>query len=293
MTLEELKQLFETNLIETIKHSLTPIELLEPMVYSVVDGGKRLRPLLLLTTVSILDFESIQKALQTAVALEYIHTYSLIHDDLPAMDNDDLRRGKPTNHKQFGEATAILAGDALLTDSFGKIASDSWLDDTQKAKLVYQLSLAAGSMGMVAGQLKDIQSEGKVISLEELAQLHSLKTGQLFVFAIEAATTIVPCAPEVQRALLHFATVYGRAFQVHNDLMDVVSTPDKVGKTTQADSILDKATYPKLLGLDKAKETLLSLCEEASSSLAQASEYSGLDFAPLNQFVDQLRIEDM
>ncbi|MDO4432272.1 MAG: polyprenyl synthetase family protein [Aerococcaceae bacterium] len=285
-----LQQLFETALDAHIRYAVTPIELMAPMHYSLNNGGKRLRPTLLLTVLAIQSPDSIHYGLKTGMALEYIHTYSLIHDDLPAMDNDTLRRGQPTNHIKFGEATAILAGDALLTDAFDLIASDDFLADKQKVALIAKLSKAAGSLGMVAGQLKDMQSDNQAIELEQLRHIHSLKTGELFTFAVEAGSIIAKLTQEETALLLQFSRHFGRAYQIHNDLMDVVGTTAQTGKKTQADADLAKSTYPQLMGLEGAQTELAFEMAQATDCLTQLCQLTQKPYDALSAFLTYLEV---
>ncbi|MCW6663557.1 polyprenyl synthetase family protein [Aerococcaceae bacterium NML190073] len=285
-----LRDIFERALKDRVRYTMTPIELLTPMVYSLQNGGKRLRPTMLLTVLAIQSPDQIKLGLNTGMALEFIHTYSLIHDDLPAMDNDDLRRGQPTNHIQFGEATAILAGDALLTDAFDLIVGDDYLSDRQKVRLTTHLSKAAGSLGMVAGQLADMQSDNQNISLAQLRQIHSLKTGKLFTFAVEAGAIIANLSEDIALELVTFSEHFGRAYQIHNDLMDVVGTTDQTGKQTQADAVLEKSTYPQLMGLEGAKQELASELQQAVACLERLSKQTGKDYLALVPFLDYLQL---
>ncbi|MCW6652174.1 polyprenyl synthetase family protein [Aerococcaceae bacterium NML210727] len=285
-----LRDIFERALKDRVRYTMTPIELLTPMVYSLQNGGKRLRPTMLLTVLAIQSPDQIKLGLNTGMALEFIHTYSLIHDDLPAMDNDDLRRGQPTNHIQFGEATAILAGDALLTDAFDLIVGDDYLSDRQKVRLTAHLSKAAGSLGMVAGQLADMQSDNQNISLAQLRQIHSLKTGKLFTFAVEAGAIIANLSEDIALELVTFSEHFGRAYQIHNDLMDVVGTTDQTGKQTQADAGLEKSTYPQLMGLEGAKQELASELQQAVACLERLSKQTGKDYLALTPFLDYLQL---
>lgn len=285
-----LRDIFERALKDRVRYTMTPIELLTPMVYSLQNGGKRLRPTMLLTVLAIQSPDQIKLGLNTGMALEFIHTYSLIHDDLPAMDNDDLRRGQPTNHIQFGEATAILAGDALLTDAFDLIVGDDYLSDRQKVRLTTHLSKAAGSLGMVAGQLADMQSDNQNISLAQLRQIHSLKTGKLFTFAVEAGAIIANLSEDIALELVTFSEHFGRAYQIHNDLMDVVGTTDQTGKQTQADAVLEKSTYPQLMGLEGAKQELASELQQAVACLERLSKQTGKDYLALAPFLDYLQL---
>jgi len=225
------------------------------MNYAIEAGGKRLRPILLLM---ILDAFGIprEKGMSTAVSLEMIHTYSLIHDDLPAMDDDDMRRGKPTVHKVYGEAVAILAGDGLLTDAFNVLANDKNLDAMTKLRLVRLLAAAAGSCGMIEGQLRDLEAEEKPVDLNDLKQIHHLKTGRLIEFACLAAGFIVEPTDVYIHRLRWFSNHLGLAFQIQDDILDACGEFEKIGKPVGSDVKNGKSTYVALLGLDGAKEML-------------------------------------
>ena len=242
LELDILRQLFEHSLDQQTRYHLTPPRLIEAMRYSLKNGGKRLRPVMLLAVLAVQSEDLVKCGLKTAIALEYIHTYSLIHDDLPAMDNDDLRRGQATNHKRFGEGLAILAGDALLTDAFQVLVSDDLLDDRTKLALIDQLSQAAGSWGMVAGQVGDIEAEQTPVDYQGLKQIHDQKTGALFRFALEAGAMIGGANARTCQALRQFGRHFGLAYQIHNDLMDVLGSQEVTGKVTQADQALTKST---------------------------------------------------
>lgn len=283
--LNDLRNVFETELDKHIRLLQTPIEMLKPMIYSLKGGGKRLRPLLLLAILNAESEKHMKKGATTAVALEFIHTYSLIHDDLPAMDNDDLRRGQPTAHIKFDEATAILAGDALLTDAFCLISDDSKLKSKQKVKIISLLSSAAGSHGMVAGQLGDMQAENKEITLEELNQIHEFKTGKLFTFATQAAAIIGEFTPEVEELLVNFGETFGVLYQIHNDLLDVINDSSLSGKGHSSDEFNKKSTYPNLLGLEESKEVLGQEREKAEKIIEKITKLSGTDYSILNKFL--------
>lgn len=248
----------EQELVSFIEKHTTNEQLKKSMLYSVNAGGKRIRPQLLIATVSSFHKSIGIGAYQTAAALEMVHTYSLIHDDLPAMDDDDLRRGKPTNHKMFGEATAILAGDALLTMAF-QLVSMAQIDMEPKLLLLQLFSKAAGAEGMVSGQAADMQAENKQISVEELAKIHEDKTGKLIEYALVSGGILANQPTEVLTLLQILAGHLGLAFQIRDDLLDVTSTTELLGKKTQRDAQLNKSTYPGLLGLTEAK---LALDEE-------------------------------
>lgn len=268
-----------------------PGQLKESMVYSLNTGGKRLRPMLLLATLKALNAD-IQTGFNTAIALEYIHTYSLIHDDLPAMDNDDYRRGKPTNHKAFDEATAILAGDSLLTDAFALIADDSKIENTEtKLKLIAELSKAAGSTGMIAGQIMDVESEGKQINLHSLQNIHKRKTGELIRYAIFAGGQIAEASSEVVALLDDFAWTYGIAYQIQNDLQEVMWTDQARGKLNHSDADLHKNTYPSIMGTNGALTALSDKIESCKSILNQIQAIQpAFDVELLAGFLKYLKI---
>lgn len=268
-----------------------PGQLKESMVYSLNTGGKRIRPMLLLATLKALNAD-IETGLNTAIALEYIHTYSLIHDDLPAMDNDDYRRGKPTNHKAFDEATAILAGDSLLTDAFALIAEDSKIENTEtKLKLIAELSKAAGSTGMIAGQIMDVESEGNQINLHLLQNIHKRKTGELIRYAIFAGGQIAEASSEVVALLDDFAWTYGIAYQIQNDLQEVMWTDQARGKLNHSDADLDKNTYPSIMGTNGALTALSDKIESCKSILNQIQTIQpAFDVELLAGFLKYLKI---
>jgi len=232
-----------------------PSNLKKSMNYSLMAGGKRIRPILLFATLQAFQ-KNLNLGLPVACALEMIHTYSLIHDDLPCMDDDDLRRGKPTNHKVFGEAVAVLAGDGLLTYSFQIIMESDQFTPEQKVALVYELAKAAGPEGMVAGQLADMEGENGNLSLQELEYIHLHKTGKLLAFPIIAATILADCDREVKKELAEYAKHIGLAFQIQDDILDVEGTTEKLGKTAGSDTENNKSTYITLLSLEGAKEKL-------------------------------------
>ena len=263
--------LVEKVMVDFIAEYTENERLKEAMLYSIHAGGKRLRPLLVLTTVAAFQKEMETQDYQVAASLEMIHTYSLIHDDLPAMDDDDLRRGKPTNHKVFGEATAILAGDGLLTGAF-QLLSLSQLGLSEKVLLMQQLAKAAGNQGMVAGQMGDIEGEKALrtksgLTLEELAAVHEKKTGALIEFALIAGGVLANQTEEVIGLLTQFAHHYGLAFQIRDDLLDATSTEADLGKKVGRDEALNKSTYPALLGIAGAKDALTHQLAEGSAVL--------------------------
>ncbi len=241
--------------------------IVEAMRYSALGGGKRLRPFLTVSASGLFGV-SMDSALETAAAIEFIHTYSLMHDDLPAMDNDDLRRGKPTSHKVFGEAAAILAGDGLLTYAFQILASQkTHADPAVRCELIAALAQASGSWGMVGGQMMDLQSENKQLSVDEIIRLQRLKTGELFAVSCEAGA-ILGKAPGMMRKLMRaYAHDMGLAFQITDDLLDVEGTRTQTGKGVRKDKIAGKATLVSSMGVERAREHAQILVRQAISYL--------------------------
>ena len=232
--------------------------LVDSVLYSIQAGGKRLRPLLLLELLEAFGQDLTDAHFQVAGALEMIHTGSLIHDDLPAMDDDDYRRGQLTNHKKFGEDLAILAGDALFLDPFGMIV------------LILELSDASGSRGMVAGQVLDMEGEHKQLTIEELQTIHANKTGRLLAYPFIAAGSILELSADIRQLLEKLGQKLGLAFQVRDDILDLVADFEVLGKTPQKDLVAEKSTYPALLGLEASKALLereLDACEDLLDQL--------------------------
>ena len=238
----------------------------DAMKYSLLAGGKRLRPILLMATADALGANGYDY-LPAACALEMIHTYSLIHDDLPCMDNDDYRRGRLTNHKVFGEAMALLAGDGLLTLAFEVMAEQRNVKPSTLVEVIHETAMCAGNFGMVGGQALDLEAEGKKISAKELKTLHEGKTGALFIAAIRGGARLAGATDEQLLALTHFAELVGLAFQIEDDILDVTGTQEELGKPTGSDDKNDKSTYVTLYGLEKAREmiSLASLPAKSSS----------------------------
>lgn len=265
---EEINQLLATS----IEESLLDTNLEESMRYSLNAGGKRIRPVLLLLTLDMLS-NDYKLGFSSALGLEMIHTYSLIHDDLPAMDDDDYRRGKLTNHKVFGEWKAILAGDALLTKAFDVIINDTTLDDAIKVKLIRRLSFSSGHLGMVGGQTLDMQSEGSAIDLTTLEQIHNAKTGALLKFAVMAAVDIAEPETQVATALEQYSEHLGLMFQIKDDLLDIYGDEQKLGKAVGSDIENDKSTYVSLLGRSGAEDKLAYHTQAAHQCLAQLPDH--------------------
>ncbi len=249
----------------------SPAALGEAMRYAVLDGGKRLRPLLVLATAEAVGLDSQSPAaLNAACAIEAIHAYSLVHDDMPCMDNDVLRRGKPTVHVQFGEAQALLAGDALQTMAFEMLTPDpAQVDPLVQATCVALLARASGYQGMAGGQAIDLASVGKPLSEDQLRQMHRLKTGALLLCSVQMGAACAPgVATSVQQALSRFGQALGLAFQVVDDVLDVTSDSATLGKTAGKDEAADKPTYVALMGLEAAKAYADELAKEALQALS-------------------------
>ena len=240
---------------------------IEAMRYSAIGSGKAFRPFLVLTVAKMLDVPQ-EQAARVAIALEMVHTYSLIHDDLPAMDNDTLRRGKPTNHVQFDEATAILAGDALLTQAFEVLANEKTHPDaTVRNKLIEALSKAAGTRGMIGGQMMDLLGEKEPLTLKEVERMQSMKTGALLEFACTAPAILIGASDEIMQALKAYAHAMGLMFQITDDILDVEGDSATVGKTLGKDSKAHKSTFVSLQGLEEARQLARDLGMEAKAAL--------------------------
>ena len=266
-------------------------DLSEVILYSVQAGGKRIRPLLLLELIQAFGLELAEAHYQVASALEMIHTGSLIHDDLPAMDDDDYRRGRLTSHKKFGEDMAILAGDSLFLDPYGLLARAE-LPSQVKVDLISELSLAAGSFGMVAGQVLDMQGEGQAISLEDLKTIHANKTGKLLTYPFVAAGLIAGVEQSVQDKLRRIGELLGLAFQVRDDILDVTASFEELGKTPQKDLAAAKSTYPAFLGLDGAKNFFNQTLDEAVDILKDLEEKTEFSGEEIQKIIESLRLND-
>lgn len=289
MNKQEKLTLVESAIEEFYGDKQVSSSLKEAVLYSIHAGGKRIRPYLLLEVLEALQVPITLAHAQVAAALEMIHTGSLIHDDLPAMDNDDYRRGRLTNHKVFGETLAILAGDALFLDPYILIAQAD-LPSQIKVDLIASLSLAAGSMGMVAGQVLDMEGEHQCLSLEELQTIHANKTGKLLAYPFQAAAIIAELAPELQAKLKTVGELIGLAFQVRDDILDVTASFEEIGKTPQKDLQAEKSTYPALLGLDEAKEFCNQTLDQANIKLEGIAHQVNFDKEPIVKIVESLRV---
>jgi geranylgeranyl diphosphate synthase type II len=263
-----------------------PARLKRAMDYSLLAGGKRLRPVLVIAAAEACG-ASAARVLPTALAFECLHTYSLIHDDLPAMDDDDLRRGRPTCHKAFDEATAILAGDALLTLAFELVARNARVRGMKPAAVVEAsriLAVAAGAQGMVGGQMADIGAEERRVGLAQLKAIHAGKTGALIRGALEAGAVLAGAKPAQRRALAAYGRHIGLAFQIADDLLNVTGDQKKLGKRTGSDAGRGKSTYPALLGLQKARRFADNELKAALKALRPLGP-SGEPLAALARFV--------
>ncbi|MGM9987079.1 MAG: polyprenyl synthetase family protein [Bacillaceae bacterium] len=270
-TLNEFLRLHKNNLEaymnEQIEEIQGPSVLKEAMLYSLSAGGKRIRPALLFATLEAFGKDT-KVGLPIAAALEMVHTYSLIHDDLPCMDDDDLRRGKPTNHIVFGEANAVLAGDALLTHAFLMItkAKEQIQSDILLA-IVEEFAQAAGPEGMIAGQVLDMEAEGKVITIKQLEEIHRNKTGRLLVFPLVAAGLLAGATKEQVEQLREVGYLIGLAFQIQDDILDVEGTESEIGKPVGSDISNEKSTYTTLYSLGEAKMILKNTVEQAKEKI--------------------------
>ena len=285
--LKEKTNFFETELKKELQELSYPETIAKGMEYAVLNGGKRLRPFLLFVTLELLN-EDINKGVKSAIALEMIHSYSLVHDDLPALDNDDYRRGKLTTHKVFGEAEGILIGDSLLTHAFYVLSQKNLelLSSEQIVNIISKTSEYAGINGMIGGQMIDIQSEDKKIDLETLKYIHSHKTGKLIRLPIEIACIIANLEKEKREVLEEYADLIGIAFQVKDDILDVEGTFEDLGKPVGSDVDLHKATYPSILGMEESKKILNDTVEKAKEIIKNKfGEEKGKNLISLADFI--------
>ena len=274
-TFEDYRKLVDEHLMDFIPEiDHKSITLYESMKYSLSAGGKRIRPVLLLAACDFCG-GNVHEALPYACAIEYIHTYSLIHDDMPCMDDDDMRRGIPTNHKVYGEAMAVLAGDGLQTAAFEAMHKDMlmYFDDQEamnrRVKAAYEISKGSGCRGMVAGQVADMEAEDKKSSKEMLDYIHITKTAALIIAAVRAGAFLGKPDKEMLANLTVFAENLGLAFQIRDDILDVEGSEEALGKKTGMDSANNKATYPAICGLEESKKRLENLTNTAIGALEQ------------------------
>lgn len=289
MILEEKLQGVEKAIEGFYEAKQIALRLVESILYSVHAGGKRIRPLLLLELLEAFHAPILEAHFQVAAALEMIHTGSLIHDDLPAMDNDDYRRGQLTNHKKFGEDLAILAGDSLFLDAFGCVA-EADLPASIRVQLIALLSDASGTAGMVAGQVLDMEGEGASLTLDQLQVIHANKTGRLLAYPFQATGILLELEPAIATLLEEIGLHLGLAFQIRDDILDVTADFASLGKTPQKDLQAEKSTYPALLGLDGAQAYLdreLDACEDLLDRISQQVDFDGTG---IKKIIERLRI---
>lgn len=269
---KETFQRFLTMIEQTLARLPWDKEVLnESMYYSLIGGGKRIRPVLALASAEAVGGNP-ETIVRAAVALEFIHTYSLIHDDLPAMDNDDYRRGRLSNHKVFGEAQAILAGDALLTYAFELLADSELGQPERQLRIIREVAVAAGKDGMVGGQVADVAGEGKLLTLNEIEEIHKAKTGALLTVSARLGGILAGGTEEQVRALTDYAQALGLAFQIKDDILDIIGDSETLGKPTGSDQRQGKATYVSLLGLEGAAHQLHTQILKAQSALEPLDE---------------------
>ena len=283
--MNQLRHQIDDALVELLpEKNQQPVKLHEAMHYSVFAGGKRIRPILMMATCEAVGGESC-RVIPTACAMEMIHAYSLIHDDLPAMDDDDFRRGIPTNHKVYGEATAILAGDALLTQAFITLAAnDASIDSEIQRRVLHTIASAAGAAGMVGGQVVDMEAEGQLPDMETVNYIHRHKTGALILASIQCGAILGGADKETFEALTAFGESAGLAFQIADDILDIIGDQQQLGKDIGSDQQRGKATYPAVLGLDESKQRMAHLHLHALNTLAPY----GANAEPLRQISEYI-----
>ena len=265
--LEEKKKVVENSLRELLGNyrGKYPEKLAEAMEYAVMNGGKRIRPILMYMICDLFEknnCESYDKIKEIAAALEFIHCYSLVHDDLPAMDNDDYRRGKLTVHKKYNEAIGVLVGDVLLTEAFGIIANSKSLGDKNKVEIISKLSKYAGFFGMVGGQFVDMESENKKVEIDTLKYIHAHKTGKLLTAAIELPMIALDIEGEKREKMVEYSKLLGITFQIKDDILDIEGDFEEIGKKSN-DVENEKTTYPSIFGLDESKRLLQEYLKKA------------------------------
>ena len=285
--LKEKKELIEKTIDSYLGEFSYPYVIAEGMRYAVLNGGKRIRPVLILMTLDILGKDE-TLGLPSGAALEMIHSYSLVHDDLPALDNDDYRRGKLTTHKKFGEAEGILIGDSLLTHAFNVLTekNEGVISDKKIVEIVKLTSSYAGINGMIGGQTVDVESEGKKVDMETLKYIHKNKTGKLLKLPIEIGCVIGDASNEIREKLEEYADLIGLAFQIKDDILDVEGDFEKLGKPVGSDAELEKSTYPSLIGMEESKKLLDETLEKAKKIIADNfSEEKGKILIELADFI--------
>lgn len=284
--LDKMQKRVEKKLLEYLEEVHYPPVMKEGMTYALLNGGKRLRPILHYMTLELLGIE-ISKGDAIASAIEMIHSYSLVHDDLPALDNDDYRRGKLTTHKVYGEANGILVGDALLTYAFYIVASKSKEIDSDKlVKIIELIGKYAGVQGMIGGQVVDIESEGKIVDLPTLQYIHTHKTGMMIRLPIESAVVLAGVEGSKKEALIRYADLIGLAFQIKDDLLDIEGTFEDIGKPVGSDLKLEKSTYPAIFGVEKTKAMLEEKISEAKKIITDNFSENNKYFLELADYIE-------
>lgn len=283
--LDKMQKRVEEKLLGYLEELHYPPVMSEGMKYALLNGGKRLRPILHYMTLELLGVE-ISKGDAVASAIEMIHSYSLVHDDLPALDNDDYRRGKLTTHKVYGEANGILVGDALLTYAFYIVASKSKEIEADKlVKIIELVSKYAGVQGMIGGQVVDIESEGKIVDLPTLQYIHTHKTGMMIRLPIEAGAVLAGVEGSKKEALIRYADLIGLAFQIKDDLLDIEGTFEDIGKPVGSDLKLEKSTYPAIFGIEKTKIMLDEKISEAKKIIIENFPENNRYFLELADYI--------
>lgn len=247
--------------------SVRPSTIHKAMRYSLLGGGKRLRPILMLAAAEACGVDDLGNVLPAACVVELIHTYSLIHDDLPCMDDDDLRRGRPTSHKVFGDGVAVLAGDALLTRAFGLLAMVKPSKRYPLSVMIEETATAAGSLQLIAGQVADLEAEGKKLSIADVRFIHERKTAAMIVLPLRLGGMIANATPRQLKALTEFGQALGLAFQIIDDILDVTQSSEQLGKSAGKDLSAAKATYPAVIGLEASRKEAVRLTKKAHSAL--------------------------
>jgi len=284
--MEEKRMLTEAALDASLSSTCKETDIIvESMRYSLMAGGKRVRPMLVYAATEMFG-GSLEAATPTAVAMEMIHTMSLIHDDLPAMDDDDLRRGKPTNHVLYGDDVAILAGDAMLSESFAHVARETkGIPAERVVKVLQIMGDAVGPLGLAGGQVLDLKSEGQAgVGMETLEWIHTHKTAALLKAAVASGAILAGASDDAVAKCEEYALKIGLAFQVADDILDIEASSEELGKTAGKDEAVDKTTYPKLLGLEESKQRARQLVDEAKAAVSEFGDAA----APLNGLADYI-----
>ena len=285
--LESRRKLVERALARSLPSSgVRPATIHRAMRYSLLGGGKRLRPILTLAAAEACGIKDPAKALPAACAVELIHTYSLIHDDLPCMDDDDLRRGRPTSHRVYGEGVAVLAGDALLTRAFALLAEITPAKRYPLSVLLEETTMAAGSLQLIAGQVADIEAEGKKLSISDVRFIHERKTGAMIVLSLRLGAMIANATPGQLKAVTQFGKALGLAFQIIDDILDVTQSSEQLGKSAGKDLKAAKATYPAVIGLESSRKEADRLTKKALGALKEI----GFQSVRLHQIAERLMI---